>query len=101
MLPIPPIPLKLLASLGGVLILVAAVLIYGHVQYGKGKDAADAEWIAAGQKLREKADDAAAAADEASAARAANYQAELAAEQQEIEDAKDSGSSPLDVLFGE
>jgi hypothetical protein len=89
-------------AIGGVLLLVAfylALNAYGNSRYKAGKADADAAWIAASDKLIQKAQSAGTKADKAAAARQADFAAKQEDEKERIDAAQAKGSSPFDVLF--
>ena len=90
-------------AIGGALLLVLFYMTlhaYGNSRYKAGKQDADAAWIAASNKLVEKAQNAGTKASAAAAARTADFATRQEAEKREIEKAQDNGTSPFDVLFG-
>lgn len=93
-----------LLGFAGVLLILAAFAIslkaYGNARYKAGKADADAAWIAASDKLIQKAQNAGDKASKAQAARAADFAAKQETERKAIENAQAEGSSPFDVLFG-
>jgi hypothetical protein len=94
---------QLVAYVGLPLLLLAVFYLaldaYGDARYRAGKDDADAAWIAAGKKLEEQSDQAAAAADAGAAERAAEFSARLEQEKEAIDAAVADGGDPIDVLF--
>ena len=83
----------------GVLLLILALHAYGNSRYKAGKADADAAWIAASNKLVEKAQNSETKAGQAQAARAADFAAQQEAEKKAIEAAQQNGTSPFDAIF--
>jgi hypothetical protein len=96
----PTIPLKYLITGGALIALLIAIWAWGNSRYNAGEADADAKWEEAGQRLQEQADQSAAAADKESAQRAADEFERVQDEKEKLDAATESGSSPLDVLFG-
>lgn len=93
--------------LGAVIVAVVIwvlILAWGQARYDAGRTAgaaeADARWRAAAQRLEQRLDRSAAAADRREADRIRDHQAAVAEEKEKIDEAVDAGRSPLDVLFG-
>ncbi len=100
---LPSLPRWAWLAIGGLVLLVVFYVMldrYGDSRFEAGKAQADAEWKAASERLVEKAHKSAAEADVAAAARAEDYAAKVADEQERIENAVEQGASPMDVLFG-
>lgn len=80
------------------------IYLYGSSQHRAGKaegvSQERAAWKLAEQKFLQRAADAKTKADKTAAARAAEYAAEVGEERNQINDAIQNGSSPMDVLFG-
>lgn len=90
-------------AIGGVLVALALVLAlhsYGNSRYKAGKADADAAWVAASNKLIDKAQKATVEGDTKAAARAADFAARQEAEKAKIDAAQKNGDSPFDVMFG-
>lgn len=96
----PTIPLKYLIAGGALIALLIAIWAWGNSRYNAGVDATDAKWEEAGKRLAEQAEAAAGAANEASAERTAEEFERVQDEKEKLDAATESGSSPLDVLFG-
>src|SRR5690349_11397915 len=99
-----PATKRLLMIVGGIVLVVVlfyiALTAYGNARYKTDKQDADAAWIAASNKLVEKAKNSETKAGQAQAARAADFAAKQEAEKKQLEKAQENGSSPFDVLFG-
>ncbi len=96
----PTIPLKYLIAGGALIALLIAIWAWGNSRYNAGVDATDAKWEEAGERLAEQAEEAAGQADAASAERTAEEFERVKDEKEKLDAATESGSSPLDVLFG-
>lgn len=90
---------RIALGLGGLALVVAAIMWYGHSKYQAGVRDTDAAWHAAEQAMLAKAAGAASAADRAAAASAANYAGQVAKEKEAINEAVLDGRSPFDGLF--
>jgi hypothetical protein len=95
---------KLVAYVGLPLLAVGLVWLslhlYGQHMYNRGKTTERAAWVAASDKLKAQAAASATKADDASAVRVTNQVAAQAKEQEKVNEAIATGSSPIDVLFG-
>jgi hypothetical protein len=69
--------------------------------YGDGKRDADAAWVAAGEKLKADAAEAASAADKKSAERTAAEFERVREEKERLDESEAAGTSPFDVLFSD
>lgn len=96
----PTIPVKYLIGLGVLIALALAIWAFGNSRYNAGVDDTDAKWEEAGRKLAEQAEQSADEADADSAERAAEEFERVKDEKEKLDAATESGSSPLDVLFG-
>jgi hypothetical protein len=85
---------------GLVLLLVGALLWWGHTKYEAGVRDTDAKYAAASAKLKEQARVSAARADAKAEQRVEQFTAKVAEEKEKLDEAERTGSSPLDVLFG-
>jgi hypothetical protein len=74
--------------------------LYGQHMYNRGKTTERAAWVAASERLKAQAAASASKADDASAARVTTHLAAQAKEQEKVHEAMATGSSPIDVLFG-
>lgn len=94
----------LLAAVIVAVVIWLLILAWGQARYDAGRTSgaaeADARWRAAAQRLEQRLDRSAAAADRREADRIRNHQAAVAEEKEKIDEAVDAGRSPLDVLFG-
>lgn len=93
------LPVKTWLMIGGAIVLIAAVLWFGHSRYQAGVSDTDAKWEAAAEKLAEQARQSADSATRREAPRIAAHAAQVAAEKEKIDAAIAEGSSPLDALF--
>jgi hypothetical protein len=82
------------------LALIGAIWWLRADAYSDGVSATDAKWVAAGEKLKQQAEQAAGAANAASATRTAAEVERVREEKEKLDEAEAAGSSPLDVLFG-
>lgn len=96
----PTIPAKWLLIAGAVIAIALSIWAYGNARYNAGVTDTDAKWDEAGERLARQAETARSEADAASAGRAAEEFERVKDEKEKIDAATDSGSSPLDVLFG-
>lgn len=90
-------------AIGGVLAALAlylALQAYGNSRYKAGKKDADNAWIAASNKLIDKAQKATVEGDTKAAARAADFATKQEEEKAAIEAAQKNGTSPFDAIFG-
>lgn len=86
---------------GGLIGLLAlGLVIFGHIKYRDGEKASDQKWEAASAALQLKATKSAAAADVGAMQRQATHDVQVAQEKEQIDEAEQNGSSPMDVLFG-
>lgn len=83
-----------------ILAIVGAVLWLRADAYSDGVNATDAKWVAAGERLKQQAEQAAGAANAASATRTAAEVERVREEKERLDEAEAAGRSPLDVLFG-
>lgn len=96
----PTIPLKYLIAGGALIAFLIAIWAWGNSRYNAGVDDTDAKWEEAGARFAEQAEVAAGAADAASAERTAEEFERVKDEKEKLDAATETGSSPLDVLFG-
>ena len=73
---------------------------YGDRRYREGVTATDRKWEEASERLERQAEQSATRADDVAANRLAEHVEQVAAEQEQVNDAIENGSSPFDVLFG-
>lgn len=73
---------------------------YGDRRYRDGVETTDAKWEEAGRRLKAQAARSATKADDAAAVRLDRFEAQVAKEQEKLDEAERNGTSPLDVLFG-
>jgi hypothetical protein len=73
---------------------------YGDRRFDEGVAATDAKWQAESEKLRVQAAQSATRADDAAVNRLVEHVEQVAAEQEQVNEAIRNGSSPFDVLFG-
>lgn len=81
-------------------LLIGALLWLRADAYSDGAAATDAKWVAAGERLKNQAAGAAAAAGKESDVRVAAEVERVRDEKEKLDEAESQGSSPLDVLFG-
>ncbi len=95
---------KLLAYVGlpllAILVFYLALDAYGDARYDAGVVETDTKWEEASNKLVDEAAVAADSADAIAEIRAADYAVAVATEKEKLDEAQQTGSSPLDVLFG-
>lgn len=73
---------------------------FGDKRYREGVDATDAAWHEASNRLKEEAEEAGEVAEANALNRLEEHAANVAAEQERIDEAERNGSSVFDVLFG-
>lgn len=73
---------------------------YGDRRYEEGVAATDWKWEKASEKLEQEAAASATRADDGAVVRLEQHVAQVKAEQEQLDEAERTGSSPLDVLFG-
>jgi hypothetical protein len=99
-----PLPTRTLIATGVALFVVAALvtvtLMWGQSRYEAGKDAADAQWLKASARLEQQQRAAGTFASSLEVIRIEEYTADLAEQQEMIDEAVSEGRSPFDVLFG-
>jgi hypothetical protein len=95
---------KLIAYVGVPLLLLALlwwrVDAWGDRRYDAGVEATDARWQKASDQLKAEAARSATQADDAAAQRFEERAEQVRDEQERLDEAERTGSSPLDVLFG-
>lgn len=92
-------PVRTWLAIGGAIVVVVAVLWFGHSRYQAGVRATDAKWEAAAEKLADQARQSSDAATRREAPRIEAHAAKVAAEKEKIDEAIAEGRSPLDALF--
>lgn len=73
---------------------------YGDSRYDAGEADTRAEYKAASERLKQEAAASASRADDAAALRLEGHMEQVQEEQERLDEAQRTGSSPLDVLFG-
>lgn len=73
---------------------------WGDRRFDQGKEFADTQWEEAGRKARAEAAESASRADDLAVRRVEEFKAQSEGDRKAVEDAKASGSSPIDALFG-
>jgi type II secretory pathway component PulM len=89
-------------GLGGALLLLGAYIAldrYGDRRYQEGVTATDAKWQKAFDELKAAAAKSASKADDAAAVRVEAFTEQAAKDQEKVNEAVRTGSSPLDALF--
>lgn len=98
------LPWKWIGAVAGAIAIVAAVVFsihaYGNARYEAGQSDERAAWEKAADKIEAESRSSAERAGKAAQRREEEYVEAVAAERQQIEEAIEEGSSPLDVLFG-
>ncbi len=90
-------------ALGGVFLVAAfwiALTLYGNARYNAGVTDTDAKWAEASRRLENQARAAGTRADTREAERIEDHAEAVADERERLDEAIATGSSPLDVLFG-
>lgn len=73
---------------------------YGDRRYDEGVQATDQKWEEARERLKKQAEASATRADDLALNRLNDHVNDVAAEQEALDEAERTGSSPIDVLFG-
>lgn len=104
-MPVIPFWLKIVGPLVLLMLVVGGAMAWGKSKFNAGKEEGVAEthatYKAASDKLRADAAKTATRADDAAAVRVEENFKQATEEAAAVEKAKEEGSSPLDVLFGE
>lgn len=103
-MPMIPLWLRIVGPIVILLALGLAIAAYGSSKYSAGKRAGveqtDAKWQAASEQLKKDAAKSATRADDAAAKRLEIYVEQQKADEEKLNEAQRTGSSPLDALFG-
>jgi hypothetical protein len=96
--------LKIVGPIVILLLIVAGVMLYGSSKYRAGKAdgvaETDAKWQAASEQLRKDAAASATRADDAAVVRLEEHVEQAKEDQEKLDEATRTGTSPLDALFG-
>lgn len=99
-----PLWLKIFGPIALLAVLVGGVKIYGASQYRSGHKAGEAKveaaWQKASAELKKDAAASATRADDKAITRLEDHVEQVKEDQEKIDEAKRTGSSPLDALFG-
>lgn len=91
-------------AVGLLLLVIGGILFWGHSKYKAGHEAGvtetDAAWKKASDELMREAGKSATKADDRAVAALEEHKEQIDEERKAVEAAKQDGSSPLDVLFG-
>lgn len=94
-----PLARRIAIGVGGLVLLIVAVMLYGNAKYRAGVRDTDAKWQLASDRAIDKAATAADRATRLEAPKVAEHAAQVEAEKVKIDEAIASGNSSLDALF--